>query len=186
MMPTSSTQWIADRMNAIVSGVDALAWEMEGRWGVGRLRLLVSDEVRERFDRQQRHWFDAMWPPDGSVPDLATIERVGEAMKRAWVALDGLASQAGHAPIDPEVWETPLPDGRVLAVVKTCAEAHRVARDGRGVVVWTMEEVARIAASSRLIDAAKTEFPECRIIEVRDPTGSQDGFDPAVGDEITI
>ena len=41
-----------DRMKAAVDGVDHFACTMEKKWGVGRLRLLVDDDLRCRFDRQ--------------------------------------------------------------------------------------------------------------------------------------
>ena len=50
-----SAGWSADdwrRVQSTVDGVDALAVEMERRWGVGRLRLIVDDELRGKFDRQ--------------------------------------------------------------------------------------------------------------------------------------
>jgi transposase InsO family protein len=52
-------------------------------------------------------------------------------MRRAWTALEAAALEAGHAPLAPEVWETRMPDGSVLAVVRTQQEAHALARDGR-------------------------------------------------------
>jgi hypothetical protein len=38
---------------AHLDGVDALAAEMERKWGCDRLRLLVSPDLREKFDRQR-------------------------------------------------------------------------------------------------------------------------------------
>ena len=37
-------------LRAALDGVDAVATAMERKWGVGRLRLLVSDDLRARFD----------------------------------------------------------------------------------------------------------------------------------------
>ena len=39
-------------IKAILDGVDAIARQMEGKWGVGRLRLLVGDALRIKFDAQ--------------------------------------------------------------------------------------------------------------------------------------
>ena len=36
-----------------IDGVDAVAVRMERKWGCDRLRLLVSHELREKFDRQR-------------------------------------------------------------------------------------------------------------------------------------
>jgi hypothetical protein len=43
--------YIAGRAN--IDGADAVAIEMERKWGCDRLRLLVSTELREKFDRQR-------------------------------------------------------------------------------------------------------------------------------------
>ena len=44
------------RMQAVADGVDEVAVTMERKWGVDRLRRLVSVDLRERFDRQARKW----------------------------------------------------------------------------------------------------------------------------------
>ena len=129
-------------IQGLVQSVDALTDEMERKWGVGRLRMLVPDDLRERFDRQWRKWQAAY-----AAQDLAAVRAHSEAMRRAWAALEAGALEAGHAPLAPEVWETRMPDGAVLAVVRTQQEAHALARDGRERKVWTMDEVARIVCA---------------------------------------
>ena len=49
------------RMQAVADGVDEVAVAMERKWGVDRLRRLVSDDLRERFDRQARKWNEALF-----------------------------------------------------------------------------------------------------------------------------
>jgi hypothetical protein len=39
---------------AVVDGVDHRTRELDRKWGIGRLRLLVDDELRARFDRQHQ------------------------------------------------------------------------------------------------------------------------------------
>ena len=39
-------------IRAILDGLDPVAHAMERKWGVGRLRLLVGDSLRARFDAQ--------------------------------------------------------------------------------------------------------------------------------------
>jgi hypothetical protein len=46
------------RIHAMVDGLDQIAADMERKWGVGRLRLIVSDFLRAKFDEQK----------DGSTP----------------------------------------------------------------------------------------------------------------------
>ncbi len=46
---------------AYLDEADLTASEMEGKWGCGRLRLLVSPELREKFDRQRYLLNQAVW-----------------------------------------------------------------------------------------------------------------------------
>ncbi len=48
-------------IRSVIDGVDHVAVEMENKWGVGRLRLLVDDDMRERFDRQAMLFNEAIW-----------------------------------------------------------------------------------------------------------------------------
>ena len=48
--------YVAGQAN--IDGVDKVAIEMEKKWGCDRLRLLVSTEMREKFDRR-RYLFNA-------------------------------------------------------------------------------------------------------------------------------
>ena len=47
-------------IKSVIDGVDHVAVEMENEWGVGRLRLLVGDDMRERFDRQAQLFNEAI------------------------------------------------------------------------------------------------------------------------------
>ena len=77
-------------IRAIIDGLDQVACEMERKWGVGRLRLLVSDLLRAKFDAQK----------DKLDAAIATnreqyVRAQAEGMKRAWTALDKAASEPG-------------------------------------------------------------------------------------------
>src|SRR5512147_991092 len=94
-------------IRAIIDGLDQVAIEMERKWGVGRLRLLVSDLLRAKFDAQKDK-LDAAIATNREQYIRAQAER----MKRAWAALDRAASEAGHRPLSPEVWECCRPRAR--------------------------------------------------------------------------
>src|SRR5512134_3295607 len=87
-------------IRAIIDGLDQLACEMERKWGVGRLRLLVSDLLRAKFDAQK----DKL---DAAIASnlVQHVPTHAEGMKRAWQALDRAATEARHPPLSPEVWE---------------------------------------------------------------------------------
>lgn len=106
-------------IRSIVDGLDQIAAEMERKWGVGRLRLLVGEFLCAKFDAQTVK-LDAAIRTNRET----YIRAQAEGMKRAWAALDRTATEAGHAPLSPQVWECVLlSSGDVIAIVRT---------DGRG------------------------------------------------------
>jgi hypothetical protein len=170
-------------IQGLVQSVDVLTDEMERKWGVGRLRLLVSDDLRERFDRQWCKWQAAY-----AARDLTAVRAHSEAMRRAWAALEAEAKDANHAPLAPEIWEARMPDGTVLAVVRTQQEAHSLARDGRECKVWTLDEVGRVICAwegRRWVEALHEHFPGSKVEAVR-LTPRRSGLDCAQGDEIPL
>lgn len=171
------------KKRSLTEGLDHLAGEMERKWGVDLLPLLVSEQLRAAFYRQQDLLNDAL----GSG-DLTLIDIQAGGMKRAWQALDQAAAQAGQTPLSADVWEVKLPkSGKIVAIVRTSAEAHLVA--GLDRETWTLAEVAhlidgldgKVAEIKRVFPGAeitaihKTETPEIR---------TKESFDWAKGDDI--
>jgi hypothetical protein len=150
---------------AILDGVDETIAASERQWGVDRLRLLVADDIRARWDRQWQSWCRAV-----ESNDLAGIQKHGAAVRRAVAALEA---------ISPVVWETAY-EGRVIAVVRTSAEAYAVATQGRGVEVWTLDELVRVALPrTAMIAAAKEVFPGAEVVRYQSPPADwASGGDP--------
>jgi len=123
-------------IRAIIDGVDQVALKMEKKWGVGRLRLLVSDFLRAKYDAQ-RDKFDAAIQSDRE----AEIKKHGEGMKRAWQALDEAAVRDGHQPKPPTVWEVSLANGDVAAIVQDAADVSMVPDHQP---VFTLSEIGRL------------------------------------------
>ncbi len=119
---------------SVLDGLDETARQMEMTWGVGRLRVLVSDFLRLKFDAQAEKLNTAI--TDGK-PEFIVVQ--AEGMRRAWLALDKAAREAGYRPLDPNIWEIVLPTaGVAVAVVRTEAEASIVAKDR---LVFTLAEI---------------------------------------------
>ena len=173
--------WLAGR--AALDEADALAIELERKWGVGRLRLLVSPELRARFDSQRWKLTQAQW--HGSLDDLV---REAGRMARAWRALDVAAEAVGAEPLSPQVWELSLSDGRVVAITRSRAEAYHVADDRRFVATYTLDDIAELVekhgpyfARSRKHDGEKV-VPQAR--EIDDPLDPQGVSEMFLEDEI--
>lgn len=155
-------------LTAHLEGVDQVARDHEAVWGVGRLPLLVSNELRAKFARQGVRFMTALeeaWA--AKMLTRAQLDAVASAaggMQRAWVALDKAARDAGQPVMSPEVWEVTLADGSVAAVVRTNAEAGHVIREGRCLNVWTLQEVANaIDLMPEMVRATKMEFPGAKL-----------------------
>jgi hypothetical protein len=151
--------YIAGR--AYLDGADETASEMEAKWGCDRLRLLVSPELREKFDRQRYLLNQAIWHGE-----LEEVKREAGRMVAAWLALDRAAASNGAKPLSPQVWEIPLEDGTVAAIVPDSASAHAVTGEGRKVSVFTLEEIGRLLSSYPDIAKAKLVFPGATITAV--------------------
>jgi hypothetical protein len=175
----------ADTLQAIFAGVQEAIDAADREWGAGRLELLVPDVWRAKLYAQKRKWsvaYAAAWGADVLTRDmLAEVEEHAGGMKRAFVKLGELATEAGHRPIAPWVWETTLADGSVLAVVQTDAEVARVIAEGRHVAVYTLREVANVIdALPEALAMAKVVWPGAQIL----PQSAAGPFNPRVGDAI--
>ena len=162
----SSTSWsrthggyIAGR--ASIDEADKTAAAMETRWGAGRLRLLVTSELREKFDRQRYLFNAAIW-----YGDLEAVRRESTRMVTAWLALDKAATAAGKAAISPQVWEVALADGTVAAIVPSDDHLRAVIAEGRAVAVYTLDEIARFLSAYSDIAKAKLTFPGAEVTTI--------------------
>ncbi|NDB70116.1 MAG: hypothetical protein EB015_19345 [Methylocystaceae bacterium] len=170
--------YIAGR--AALDEADALEVELELKWGRDRLRLLVSTELREKFDRQRYLTSQARW--NGGLED---VKREAGRMVKAWRALDSAAEAAGAEVLDPAIWEVSLPDGTVATLVREPQLMNRIAAEGRRINVYTLAEIAQMIAAFPELIEAKKHFPGATITptktEVRDPLETPMGGEKSEG-----
>ena len=131
-------------------------------WGADRLRLLVSPELREKFDRQRYLFNQAIWHGE-----LDEVRHEAGRMVNAWMALDRAAESAGASKLSCEVWEIALADGSVAAIVPTDSHAALVNAEGRQVAVYTLEEIGRLLSAHPHIVKTKEVFPGATVTAVR-------------------
>lgn len=159
---------------AAVDGVFGAVKEADRKWGVGRLRLLLPVELRERWDRQWMKFNTAHNEGDLHVLlDECRRTLTGLAYCSKW------ATENGCEPVNTaEVLEARLPDGAVLVVCPDASVAALVRIEamaaGRRVVVYDMAEVARLIAMLKVVNQAKAVFPGATVEEVRAPVHSPD------------
>ena len=168
-----------------IDGADQACVNMGRKWGEGRLRLVISTELREKFDRQWMLFNEAI-----KFGDLEAVKIQSARMVRAWDAADREATGLGVQPLAPEVWETTTPDGEVLAIVKTRDEASKVIAEGRAVRVVTLDEVGNLLGKhfGQVLNVLAA-FEGARVVAIREPAPINlvDAFDHrGGGDELSF
>jgi hypothetical protein len=151
--------YIAGR--AYADEADYTACQMETKWGADRLRLLVTPELREKFDRQRYLFNQALWHGD-----LEAVRYQSGRMVKAWLALDAAATAAGKSGLAPVVWEVALEDGTVAAIVRSDEDAAAVQAEGRQVAVYSLEEIGRFLSAYPDVAKAKVTFPGAEVTQV--------------------
>lgn len=166
-----------------IEALDEVAHQMEQKWGVGRLPALVAafdPDLAARFWRQLELLNAAC-----QAGVLSEQETQANRMRNAWMALSAAAEAAGADPLDPKFMETALPDGTVLIVCADLASAHRMAHDNRKAVVWSLEEVARVAWEFSLVNDAKTIWKGATVQNARvDPERTKPKVNWKTGDNL--
>jgi len=159
-----------EAIDLIVRNVDQRAKQIEQRWGIGRLPLLVPLEWAERFRLQQRKFSGAVWEYN-----LAEVKNHGDAMLRAYAKLDELATAAHGEPAKPEQWEfTVGADEELIILVRDIKDTGRVDTGGRQCQVWSLDEIASVIRNHPLIAAAKEQFPGAIVESVRPAKAARD------------
>ena len=151
----SSGDWIVhDRMQSALWDYDKKIVEVEKVWGVDRLPYLVSDATRQKWWRAVDALNQAIY--DG---DADKVRRLVDNLVAGLNRLVDEAQERGAQPLQPEIWETPIEDGRTLRIVRTWPErAYRPEKDDTA-VTYTLEEIGRLVASLPLLNAVKKQWP---------------------------
>lgn len=159
---------------------DKLAADMETKWGCGRLRLLVSSDLREKFDRQRYLLNRAVW--HGELED---VRRESGRMVNAWKALDAAAEQTGAGKLDPAIMEVVLDSGVVAAIVPDLQHAQFVKREDRRMDVYTLDEIGRLLSAFPTLAAVKESYPGAEVTRCKrsidDPMDSIHDTDEELG-----
>jgi hypothetical protein len=147
---------------ASIDGADATAIECEAYWGCGRLRLLVDENLRAKFDRQRFLYSTAI-----QTGELADVQREAARMTLAWRTLDIQARATGHRSRPPEVWEVTLPDGTVALLARTVEDLKAIEPGGRRCAAYTLDEIGHLLAGFPALAKAKQTWPGAEVTVVR-------------------
>ena len=158
--------WQYDQMYGAMKPVDAIAAELELRWGAGKLETLVTPETAAKFESARAKLDVAIFNRDPEV----VIQRAG-VMVRGWKALEAEALRLGHKPMPPELWYATAPaefgDEEMQFVIAKDNSAATLAQTD--LPVYTVTEVARIIRSWRGnlgVDTVKDIFAGAEVIRI--------------------
>jgi hypothetical protein len=163
-------------MQVIIKCVDQRGREMDQRWGIGRLPMLVPIEWAERFHTQHKLFNAAVWEFD-----FPLVRLHGEAMLRAYDKLDELARAAKGEPLPVDQWEFETPEGLVI-LVQDLRDTGRAHRHGREAQVWALDEIANVIRCHPILAAAKTSFPGAQVVSVRPSRATLEQLDDELSD----
>lgn len=182
-MPWASTPGMYIAGKEFLDTADQLGVDMDRKWGVGRLRMLVDETLREKFDRQRYLMAQARW--EGTLED---VKREGARMAKAYQALDKAATAAGAKECAPEVWEVGIEHGIfkgvVVAIVKRHEDVAKVQAEGRHTIVYSLDEIGRLISFDNFSMTVKHVFeggeimPAKKVVDPISPslTMDQDGI----------
>jgi hypothetical protein len=91
-LPRVTSPAVADLIRKRNDEVTAKMDAMTAKWGSGRLRLLVDEELRQRFDKQRLHYNRAVWSGD-----WGSVDRHAAALLRGYDVLDDVGCGEARA-----------------------------------------------------------------------------------------
>lgn len=181
--PPPTKHMVLEAIDTIIRTVDAHAREMNTRWGFNRLPHIVPIELTEKFMAQKRKWQIACFECAGSLlpADLDRVRKHGDAMIRAYNALEQNALAAGKAPAPPGTWGFETEDGKAIVLVRTRAEMGQVEHTP-GTTVWCLEEIGQIITRFPQLVLSKQLFPDAEVIQLRTPMDVRELIDDEMAD----
>jgi hypothetical protein len=173
-VPLASYEY--DQINGALKRLDAIASDMELRWGKGKLETLVSPSTGAKFEAARAKL-------DVAIHDqnVQLVIKRAETMERGWRALQNEAQSLGHKPTPSEIWHANAPAEQGLKEfnIVICKDNIDATLAETDLPVYTVTEIARIVRSWRQsFDAqeAKKLFPGAEIIRLE----GDDMFDDSV------
>lgn len=156
----------SETCRAAVNSVDAVARELEMKWGIGKLEELAAPNLAVKFEQARQNFSEAC-----QLDDSEYLVQKANNLITGWRKLETTAIQAGHKPGSAEVWYGIAPedcDEYNFAIVKWPSDAANIDRD-KYPIVYSLDEVCRIIKSFQqpLVEAAKTTFKDSKIIDIK-------------------
>ena len=168
------------KVQSAIIELDKIVSDIEARWGIDRIPMLIDQNLRERFDMQLERLNKAIQMDIG-----VEVKREAEAMGRAWLHVEKIAVANGHKELTGEFWQAAMPDGRVLAITQNFDEQYKVSKQYPDMLVYSVEEVANILSSwedHKTVVMAKNLFLGAEVVRVGEK-GKYENYDEEMKDD---
>ena len=165
-----------DRIRAAIAEHDRVCAQFENQWGVGRLPEIAGPDLALKYLAQMDRLTTAM-----AERSVEKIEKACAGLCRAYPILAEAAIANGEQPINGDCFEAPMPDGSVIAICKTDAEAGAYAKK-HGVRSFSAKEIGVIIAADdagRWIGKVKELMPDASIKSI-----SEKGHSASLNDDV--
>jgi len=159
---------VHDRIQSAVWDFDKAITQAEKIWGVDRLPYVVSDATRQR-------WWRAMDAFNGAIfnGDWEGVRAMSNNLVKGVARLVEEAEALGASPLDAKVIEARMPSGRVLRIVQAWPAGAVRVESNPDVLIWTVDEVARLVESQRMVDKVKEIWPGAEVTRIRSKIGEE-------------
>ena len=157
----------ADRIRVALGEHDRVCAKYETEWGVGRLPEIAGPDLAIKYLQQMDRLTSAM-----AERSVEKIEKACAGLCRAYPILADAAIANGEKPIQGDCFETPMPDGSVIAICRTDAEAGAYAKK-YGVRCFSAKEIAVIIDADdagRWMGKVKDAMPDASIKSISQKT----------------
>lgn len=158
--------WEFDQIHGALKPLDAVAADMELRWGKDRLQQLCTPELAARFEAAKAKLDVSIHDRDVDL----TIKRAGNLIK-GWKAMEREALENGHKPHPPTLWHAvaPAENGEQevqIVIARDNSEATLAQTD---LPVYTVTEIARIVRawrSQKDVHTVKDAFAGAEVVRI--------------------
>ena len=160
------TAWELDQIHGALKPLDAVAAEMEMRWGKGRLQELCSPDLSARFEAAKAKL-------DVSIhdKDVQLVIKRADNLIKGWKKMEAEAIERGHKPSPPELWYATAPDefGEKEMQIVIARDNSAATLAQTDLPVYTVTEIARIVRAWRSrkdVDAVKEQFAGAEVVRI--------------------
>ena len=168
----------AAAIDAVLATLDAVVIPLEGKWGAGRLPLLVGAEMAARFGSAQAKLNAAV--EAGNVEEVVKRAAI---LKRGWAAMDVAASPYLELEREGGVWGYDHGGKRYVVVLERSKAHYEAAHAGDPSLVVTVAELLTVWEASKVAQVTRKTrlaFPGAQVTRVTTDKSLADDLNDAV------